>query len=366
MALPAASAEGKACPGTVSGVEIRTAPQSASSAKTRAVLVVQQHGGSSDTTLVRQQIGDWLQTALGAVSLSVVNPHDVIGTMQNVGPWGEKMPESSAVSLAGELDAALLLTASVTDVRIRHVEGTEPGEQAVLDLTLSAKAVPGGELLSSANAVARSRKEEDMAAFQRNAAELWSAVAKEAAFSAASALLDSWGKSGAPVQTSPVRAFFAANVPGANVRIDGVSRGIVGTAPLAVSIAPGLHNVEISCPGMVPFRDLVMIREGVSFVTVLAFTDEAIAAARSDATFQAYLDRARRSGLTDDLVRELVARGYAKYLEASHTKLDGMPQNLAIGGNAPDLGLAPVAPERPAAAPTTAELLQRAEELVHP
>lgn len=364
--LPAVSLAAPSAPTAVSGVEVRVAPTAPAANKTRALLIVQQHGGSANTGLSLQQLGDWLAAALGADAFSVVNPHDVIGTTQNVGPWGEKMPEASATELAAKIGTPILLTASVTDVRIRHIGGTDPGVQAVLEYTLSAKAVPGGDVLASVNATARSKKASGEIAFRENAANYWSEVAKEGAYGAAPALCKAWRDRGpgqplSPV-AAPVRAFFAANVPGANVRLDGVSYGTVGTDPLAVSVTPGLHNLEIAYPGMEPFKDLAMIQEGSSFVTVLAFTDAAAAAAKEDAYFRTVLERAQKSGLTDDLTRELVAKGYAKYLSESHARIEGMPQT--VGGNAPSLGLDAVAPAKPVETPTTAELLQKAASLL--
>ena len=351
-------------PSGVSGVEVSVAPVAPAADRTRALLVVQNHGGSAETGLSLQQLGDWLATALGADAFSVVNPHDVIGTAQNVGPWGEKMPEASATELAAKIGTPVLLTASVTDARVRNVSGADPGVQAVLEFTLSAKAVPGGDLLASVNATARSKKRSGKIAFEENAANDWSEVAKKGAFGAAPALCKAWREAGTrpPPAVAPVRAFFAANVPGANVRLDGVSYGTVGAEPLAVSVAPGMHNLEIAYPGMEPFKDLAMIQEGSSFVTVLALTEASAAAAREDAYFSTILERAQKSGLTDDLVREAVAKGYAQYLSASHAKIEGMPQT--IGGNAPSLGLDAVAPASPVETPTTAELLQKAASLL--
>lgn len=196
------------------------------------------------------------------------------------------------------------------------------------------------------------------------AANYWSEVAKEGAYGAAPALCKEWKEAGTqpPPAAAPVHAFFASNVPGSNVRIDGVSYGTVGTDPLAVSVTPGLHNLEIAYPGMEPFKDLAMIQEGSSFVTVLAFTDAAAAAAKEDAYFQTVLERAQKSGLTDDLTRELIAKGYAKYLSESHARIEGIPQT--IGGNAPSLGLNAVAPAKPVETPTTEELLRKAAELL--
>ena len=143
-----------------------------------------------------------------------------------------------------------------------------------------------------------------------------------------------------------------------------MSYGTVGTDPLAVSVTPGLHNVEIAYPGMVPFKDLAMLQDGTAFVTVLAFTEAGADAARKDAYFRTLVDRAGKSGLTDDVVREAVAKGYAQYLSASHAKIEGMPKAVVSVGDAPDLGLGAVSPAPSVATPTTAELLRKAASLL--
>ena len=247
MPLPQASVAVAPTPTAVSGVEVRVAPVTPAADKTRALLIVQNHGGTAATSLTLQQLGDWLSAALGADAFSVVNPHDVIGSTQNVGPWGEKMPESSAVELAAKIGTPVLLTASVTDVRVRNIGGTDPGVQAILDFTLSAKAVPGGDLLASINATARSKKQSSRIVFEQNAADIWSEVAKDGAYGAAPALCKAWKDNGVKPQpaAAPIRAFFASNVPGANVRLDGVSYGTIGAETLAVSVTPGMHNLEI-------------------------------------------------------------------------------------------------------------------------
>ena len=371
VALPAATAVpvpvGTAPVATsVAGVEVRTAPATVpQGARTKAVLVVQNHTGAAATPFALATLGDWLQTALGAGSFAVVNPHDAIGTEQNTGPWGEAMPESSAVRLAENLDAPVLLTASVTSARVREIGGVDPGVQAVLEVTLSAKAVPGGEGVASVTAAARSKKESSALAFGRKAANTWSEVAKEAAFSAAKALQEEYAKAGAvpPPAADAVRVAFSANVPGANVRIDGVSYGTAGPEPKAIAVSKGLHNLEIAYPGLTGFKDLVKIQEDTTFEVRLALTPAGEAARRKDALFAATMDRMEKSGATDDLVRELVAKGYGQYLATSHTQIQGMPQSLTLQNSAlPSLGL-PTGEMNVPAGPSTEELLDRAGRL---
>lgn len=328
--LPQASLDAVPQPNTIFGTETRVAPTTPAPNKARALLVVQRHGGTQDTELSLQQLGDWLASALGAGAFSVVNPHDVIGTVQNVGPygeqdvgpWGERMPEASATALAEKIGTPVLLTASVTDVRLRHIGGTDPGVQAIFEFTLSAKAVPGGDLLASVNVATRSRKVPGMAAFKLNSANYWSEVAKEGAYKAAPALCQEWEKSGLvpPSAPAPVSAVFAANVKGAVLRIDGVAYGTFGDEPFTLSLSPGLHNVEIAYPEYVAFRELAMIQEGSSFGVVLLLNDEGRAEYWRDTSFRRHCDRIKKYGFTESLVKAIVANGYDKYFEVGQTE----------------------------------------------
>ena len=363
--VPVAVAAGPAAT-SAANVEVRTAPAAVPQGpRTKAVLVVQNHTGGEETPFALATLGDWLQTALGAGTFAVVNPHDAIGTEQNTGPWGEQMPETSAVRLAESLDAPVLLTASVTSARVREIGGTDPGVQAVLEFTLSAKAVPGGNGVASVTAAARSKKESSALAFDRKAANTWSEVAKEAAFSAAKALQEEYAKAGAvpPPAAETVRVAFSANVPGANVRIDGVSYGVAGPEARAFSVTKGVHNLEVAYPGFAVFKDRIKIQDETTFEIRLALTAEGEAARKKDALFAATMDRMEKSGATDDLVRDLVAKGYGQYLTASHTRIEGMPQSVALqNASLPSLGL-PAGEMDVPAGPSTEELLDRAGKL---
>ena len=78
--LPPATLVAPPVPSAVSGVEVTVASATPAANRNRALLVVQNHGGTAETGLSFQQLGDWLAMALGADAFSVVNPHDVIGT----------------------------------------------------------------------------------------------------------------------------------------------------------------------------------------------------------------------------------------------------------------------------------------------
>lgn len=374
VALPLASAAGAtampvpvaAAPAatSVAGVEVQTAPIASTRPRTKAVLIVQNHTGSDETPFALSSLGDWLQTALGTANFTVVNPHDAIGTEQNVGSWGEHMPESSATHLAESLDAPVLLTASVTSARVRKIDGTEPGVQAVLEFTLSAKAVPGGEGITSVTATARSKKDESLEVLQQKEANTWAELAKKAAFSASRSFQAEYAKveeMGFPVAET-AHVAFSANVAGANIRIDGVSYGTLGSEPRAIAVSKGLHNLEITYPRFEVFKDLIRIQEDTTFAVTLALTPEGESARKKDALFAATMDRMEKSGATDDIVREVVAKGYAQYLSASHVQLHGMPQELALPQFVPSAEV-DVSSIEPDGGPSTEKFTDRAREL---
>lgn len=325
--------------------------------RVRAVLVVRDTSGSADPTALAA-LRDWFQSAFASGRFAVVVPQDAV----------TELPEAAALRLAEQLGGVILLDATVTSARVRHVGGTDSGEQAVIDLAVFAKTVPSGELLAASGAVeARSIIVSSAINFEKNEENIWWDVAKGAAFAAAPALDAAYVAARpnpkVPVP-APVRVLFASNVPGANVKIDGVSRGTIGVDPLPVAVSPGLHDVEVSYHGMVSFKDHAILQDGTAFVVQLAMTDKAAFRAKQDAYFGTILDRVQKSGLTDDAVRDLVAKGYAKYLSSSHTRLEGMLQSLQIGGDAPSLGLDNGSSGKDADMPSTADILKQAESML--
>lgn len=151
-----------------------------------------------------------------------------------------------------------------------------------------------------------------------------------------------------------------ANVAGANVRIDGVSYGTAGPKPRAFAVSKGLHNLEVAYPGLIGFKDVVKIQAETTFDIRLAPTAEGNAMRKKDALFAATMDRIEKSGATDDLVRELVAKGYARYLSVSHTQIEGMPRSLTLRNSVlPSPGFPENQMDVPSG-PSTEELIDRA------
>ena len=55
-----------------------------------------------------------------------------------------------------------------------------------------------------------------------------------------------------------------------------------------------------------------------------------------DKAFDAAVERIVKGGATDDDVKLVKAKGYAKCLEASSFKVEGMPERLTVVGGTPD------------------------------
>ena len=114
----------------------------------KALLVVQNHSAVKDAAVL-SAMGDLFVSAIGDELFEIINPNDVVGEEQNVGPWGEKMPSSSAVRLAESCGADVLLTASVTDISRRDIGAPAIAASVVVTWSVAAKRVPGGGSICS-------------------------------------------------------------------------------------------------------------------------------------------------------------------------------------------------------------------------
>ena len=123
----------------------------------KALLVVQNHSTITNVAVLTA-VGDQFATALGDERFEIINPNDVVGVTQNTGPWGEKMPTSSAVRLAETCGADVLLTLGVDDFS-RRTFGSPPIAAALtLTWTVALKRIPGGENVCSVTVPYTGRK----------------------------------------------------------------------------------------------------------------------------------------------------------------------------------------------------------------
>ena len=327
------------------------APAPAPAEVVPAALLFQHHGAA--LPISEDTLSALVKAQLGAASFSVIDPRDVLG---------EPLPATTPVDLARKCGARVLVSASVSDARVRSLGGSDAGYKAVFELSLSALDAATGANLAPVNAKRESRIYDSRLALENDAANVWTELARAAATDASAKLRTDWAAVRPPAAAPTVRVTFAANVPGANVRVGDVSYGTLGADPLVPNLPAGVHPVEIAYPGYVAFKDRVMFFEGASFAVALVLNAEGRAALERDAQFRLLCERVQKGGLTDDLAKELVARGYAKFLEASHVQLQGMPKFYVPVGAAPDLGLSPGG--KPEAASGVGGLLEKASSLL--
>lgn len=303
-----------------------------------ALLVVQNHSSVKDAAVL-SSMGDQFASALGSDVFEIINPNDVIGEGQNVGPWGEKMPVSSAVRLAESCDAEFLITAAITDCSRKDIGSPAKASSFVVSWTVAAKRVPGGGTVCSVTVPYQGRKHAAQV-FSDSFSNVRDEALRESVSSAARQFLTKAdGKVFEPKASAKVFVAFLSNVAGADVKIDGISFGIAGTsveAPLRVEVSKGLHNLEVSYPYMMPYKTTAKFTSDSTFAVNLHETVAGRELRMSDTAFALMMDRVAKGGATDDEVKLIKAKGYAAFLEASSVKVEGMPERLTLVNGQPD------------------------------
>ena len=298
-----------------------------------ALLVVQNHSAVKDAAVLTS-IGDQFASALGDELFEIINPNDVIGENQNIGPWGEKMPSSSATRLAESCGADFLLSASVTDIS-RKDYGTPPIAGAiVVTWTVAVKRVPSGRTICSVTVPFEGRKQSTQL-FAANLTNIRDETLRESVKSAAGSFLvkAKTRKLTPDKEAERVSVAFVANIAGADVRIDGISCGTAGMdfkSPLKTEVTKGVHNLEIVYPFMIPYKTMARFDGPSTFAVNLHETVEGRVLRQGDQILEAALDRVLKGGATDDDAKLIKAKGYAKCLEASSFKIEGMPERLTL------------------------------------
>lgn len=325
------------------------APIHASARPVRAVLVVQNHAGDEFSKPL-SNIGSRLRAKLAGKRFAVIEPNDRVGTEQNRGPNGEPLPPSSAVNLALASEGELLLTASIDEASVDTIGTPGPRQRqfAQMTMTIAAVQLPLGQSVVAETFTARSDSVPTEMLSARADALYNQAVQRlvdgaAAKFLAACESADVWADVTVPEY---VVVGFGCNLPGANVLLDGLSRGTAGGpgAPvLKVRTWRGIHHVRIESDFMRPFETEALLEEGTTFLTVLKENEEGRRLRREDRHFDLLMDRIEKSGATDDTVRTLRAEGYSKYLSSSYTRIEGMPQILNAHDFNPDFGLSDAA-----------------------
>lgn len=324
-------------------------PASAAARPVRAVLVVQNHA-DDEFSKPLSNIGSRLRAKLAGPRFAVIDPNDRVGTAQNRGPDGEPLPPSSAVNLALANEGELLITASIDEASVDTIGTPGPRQRqfAQMTLTLSAIQLPLGQSVIAETFTAKSDSvpTEMLSAradalYNQAIQRLVDGTAKK--FLAACEAADAWADVTVP---DYVTVGFGCNMPGANVLLDGLSRGTAGTpggSVLQVRTWRGIHHVRFESDYMRPFETEALLEDGTSFLTVLREDEEGRRIRKEDHHFDILMSRIEKSGATDDDVRLLRAEGYNRYLSASYTRLEGMPQVLSAHDFNPALGIAEAA-----------------------
>lgn len=324
-------------------------PASAAARPVRAVLVVQNHAGDEFSKPL-SNIGSRLRAKLAGKRFAVIEPNDRVGTEQNRGPNGEPLPPSSAVNLALASEGEILLTASIDEASVDTIGTPGPRQRqfAQMTMTIAAVQLPLGQSVVSETFTAKSDSVPTEMLSAR-ADTLYNQTVQRLVDGAAAKFLsaceasDGWADVTVP---DYVTVGFGCNLPGANVLLDGLSRGTAGGpgAPvLRVRTWRGIHHVRIESDFMRPFETEALLEDGTSFLTVLKENEEGRKIRREDRHFDILMDRIEKSGATDDDVRMLKADGYSKYLSSSYTRIEGMPQILNAHDFNPDFGFADAA-----------------------
>lgn len=295
----------------------------------RAVLVVQNHA-SDEFAKPLSNIASRLASALSGDVFEIVIPDDAVGENQSRAPGGEQMPLSSATRLAESLGAQALITASIDDVSVESVGNPVVIQKLNLSMTLQAKRVPGGDGLPGVEVTVTSRPFQPFQ-FANNAQPIYASLMSELCRAASMRLFPlvanvKWNSADLRVKVA-----FGCNFPGADVSIDGVSYGTAGTVgqpPLTVSVSPGVHTLRVTYPFAHPYSVQANFVDGSTYLVTLAETEEGRCRRKDDEWFDELLKRYRKSGEMDDFVRSEKAKGYAKYLSSSHTRIAGMPQTI--------------------------------------
>lgn len=312
----------------------------------KALLVVQNHADAQFRKPL-SNLATRLSVALSGDQFEVIDPNDAIGENQNRGPSGENMPLSAATRLAEHLGAVALITASVDD--ISEISAAGVVKQLSVTMTLQAKRVPSGGGTGGVEVNVLSRKYTN-AEYASNSRSIYSQLISQLCRSASEQFLPKVANVKWSSGSSKVWVAFGCNYPGADVSIDGVSYGTAGTPdgePLKLQVSPGIHNLRVTFPFANPYVVQANFMANSTYLVSLAETEEGRRRRKDDAYFAQLLDRAAKSGATDDFCRSERAKGYAKYLSSSHTRIEGMPQVLSkwnwgkVTESSTDLGLKP-------------------------
>lgn len=305
----------------------------------RVVLVVQNHT-SNAPTLPMVAFADTLTARLTGKTFKVINPHNAVGVNQNRTAAGEIMPEASAKELASILGAQGVITASIQEFTKKGIG--VPAKAYKLRMRMAINLADGvtGETICGVDGVEDSEDRYLPDELQSDTATLYEGLMHETAAKFAQEFL----AKAAPAEWKPnasntMSVYLGCNVLGADVQVDGLSRG---TCPMALSVTPGVHKLLISYPPYYQnFERLAFFnQEGQTYKVVLQITPEGEKARRSGELFEkqkaqidAELARYKDAGKVEDYIRKTLADGLSLYWKNSCQRIiitDGTAENIEL------------------------------------
>lgn len=305
----------------------------------RVALVVQNHT-SNAPTLPMAAFADTLASRLSGKILRVINPHNVIGVNQNRAAAGEVMPEASAKEIATILGAHGVITASIQEFTKRGIG--VPAKAYKLRMRMAFNLIDGvtGETICGVDGVEDSEDNYLPGELNADTATLFEGLMHEVSAKFAQKLLAKIEPSDwSPNEAKTVNVYFGCNVLGADVQIDGLSRG---TCPMPLAVTPGVHKLLISYPPYYhDFERLAFFNEdGQTYKVVLQITPKGEESRRSGELFEkqkalidAELARYKDAGKVEDYVRKTLADGLALYWKNSSQRIiitDGKAENIEM------------------------------------
>ncbi len=236
----------------------------------KALLVVQNHV-SDDFKKPLSDLGDRLGAALTGDMFGIIDPNDNVGGNLNRAPWGEDLPETSAIRLAENLGAKVLVTASVGEASVTGIGNPMVAQFVKMTLAISAKRVPSGANFAAVTVSEKSPNLTPEVLAQSTESVYSELVDRLVAKAAAQFLAKAAKVVRQPEPSNGLTVFFGCNVLGADVQIDGLS---YGTCPGQFSVSPGVHSVLVSYP---PYyddfrRQAKFSQDGQTYAVVLQIT----------------------------------------------------------------------------------------------
>jgi hypothetical protein len=112
-----------------------------------------------------------------------------------------------------------------------------------------------------------------------------------------------------------------------DVFVDGL---LVGTAPGAFEIRPGIHNIRVERAGFEPYSAMMKTRAGMTIAPPMRLTNTEIARVQELASF--FQGLKERAVLSDAQLE--MAKAFAQFLRNSNIRLDtSNVQNLEVGNS---------------------------------